>query len=66
MVILAILDKNGGCVAIDYQPEAHTPDPAYVSLLQITFLDFWWRPFHGQKSVGVSLGIIENGGFLSR
>jgi hypothetical protein len=27
-------------------------------------LDFWWRPFHGQKSVGVSLGIIENGGFL--
>jgi hypothetical protein len=22
MVVLAILDKNGGCVAIDYQPEA--------------------------------------------
>jgi hypothetical protein len=24
-------------------------------------LDFWWRPFLGQKSVGVSIGIIENG-----
>jgi hypothetical protein len=24
-------------------------------------LDFWWRPFVGQKSVGVSFGIIENG-----
>jgi hypothetical protein len=27
-------------------------------------LDFWWRPFLGQKSVGVSRGSIENGGFL--
>jgi hypothetical protein len=56
MVVLAILDKNRGCVSIDYQPEAHTLDP--------TFFDFWWRPFLGQKSVGVSLGSIENGGFL--
>jgi hypothetical protein len=29
--------------------------PRYVSLPYITFLDFWWRPFLGQKSVGVSL-----------
>jgi hypothetical protein len=32
MVVLAILDKNEGCVAIDYQTEAHTLDPTYVSL----------------------------------
>jgi hypothetical protein len=24
-------------------------------------LDFWWRPFLGQKSVRVTFGIIENG-----
>jgi hypothetical protein len=29
---MAIFDKNGGCVAIDHQPEAHTPHPTYVSL----------------------------------
>jgi hypothetical protein len=29
---MAIFDKNGGCVAIDHQPEAGTPHPAYVSL----------------------------------
>jgi hypothetical protein len=29
---MAIFDKNGGCVAIDYQPEARTPHPTYVSL----------------------------------
>src|SRR5688572_9396537 len=52
---MAIFDKNGGCVAIDHRPEAHTPHPTYVSLPYITFLDFWWRPFLGQKSVGVSL-----------
>jgi hypothetical protein len=27
----------------------------------MTFLDFWWRPFLGQKYVGVSLRYIENG-----
>jgi hypothetical protein len=29
---MAIFDKNGGCVAIDHLPEAHTPHPTYVSL----------------------------------
>jgi hypothetical protein len=29
---MAIFDKNGGCVAIDLQPEAHTPHYTYVSL----------------------------------
>jgi hypothetical protein len=24
--------ENGGCVAIDHRPEAHTPHPTYVSL----------------------------------
>jgi hypothetical protein len=45
--------KNVGCVAIDHRLEARTPHPTYVSLLLITFLDFWWSPFLGQKSVGV-------------
>jgi hypothetical protein len=54
-LLMAIFDKNGGCVAIDYRLEDHTPHPTYVSLPWITFLDFWWRPFLGQKSVGVSL-----------
>jgi hypothetical protein len=52
---MAIFDRNGGCVAIDHRPEARTPHPTYVSLPEITFLDFWWRPFLGEKSVGVSL-----------
>jgi hypothetical protein len=55
MGVHAIFDKNGGCVAIDHRPKASTPDPTYVSLAYITFLDLWWRPFLGQKSVGVSL-----------
>jgi hypothetical protein len=42
-------------VAIDHQLEAHTPQPTYVSLPYTIFLDLWWRPFFGQKSVGVSL-----------
>jgi hypothetical protein len=52
---MAISDKNGGCVAIDHRSEARTPQSTYVFLPYITFLDFWWRPFLGQKSVGVSL-----------
>jgi hypothetical protein len=35
--------------------ETLTPQPTYASLPEITFLDFWWRPFLGQKSIGVSL-----------
>jgi hypothetical protein len=42
-------------VAIYLQPEAHTPHYTYVFLPYITFLDLWWRPVLGQKSVGVSL-----------
>jgi hypothetical protein len=52
---MAIFERNGGCVAIDHQLEARTPHPTYVSLPEITLLDFWWRPFVGEKSVGVSL-----------
>jgi hypothetical protein len=50
---MAIFYKNEGSVAIDHRPKAHTLDPTYVPLPQITFLDFWWRPFLGQISVGV-------------
>jgi hypothetical protein len=55
MVVHAIFDKNGGYVAIDHRPDARMPHPTYVSLPLITFLDFWWRPFLVQKSIGVSL-----------
>jgi hypothetical protein len=55
MVLHAIFDKNGSCLAIDHQLKACTPHPMYVSLPYITFLDFRWRPFLGQKSVGISL-----------
>jgi hypothetical protein len=37
LVVHAIFDKNGGCVAIDHRPDAHTPHPTYVSFLEITF-----------------------------
>jgi hypothetical protein len=59
MIVHAIFDKNGGCVAIDDRPVTRTPHPTYVSLPYVTFLDFWWRPFLGQKSK--AFGIIENG-----
>jgi hypothetical protein len=55
MVVHVIFHKSVGCVAIDHRPEARTLDPTYVSWPYITIFDFWWRPFLGQKSVGVSL-----------
>src|SRR5688572_32183612 len=55
MVVHSIFNKNRCWVAFDRQPEARTPFPTYVSLPSITFLDFWWRPFLSEKSVGVSL-----------
>jgi hypothetical protein len=62
---MAIFDKNGGCVAIDHRPEARTPHPTYVSLPKITFLDLWWIPFLGQKSVGVSLRYYRKWSFMA-
>jgi hypothetical protein len=53
--------QNGGCVAINHWPESRSPHPTYVSLPQITLLDFWWRPFLGRKSVGVSHQYYWNG-----
>jgi hypothetical protein len=32
MVIHGYFRQNGGCVAIDLRPEAHTPHYTYVSL----------------------------------
>jgi hypothetical protein len=58
MVVHAIFDKNGGCVAIDLHPDAHTSHPTYLSFPYIIFLDFRWRPFHGQKSVGVKPSVL--------
>jgi hypothetical protein len=55
MVVHGNFRQNGGCVAIDHRPEARTLYPTYVFLPLITFLDFWWRLFLGQESVGVSL-----------
>jgi hypothetical protein len=52
---MAILDKNVCCVAINHRLEARSSHPTYVSFPQVTILDFGWRPFLGQKSVGVSL-----------
>src|SRR5690242_21676552 len=53
--LMAIFIKNGGCVAIYHRLEAHDRQSVYYSLTLVTFLDFWWRQFLGQKSVGVSL-----------
>src|SRR5688572_7243047 len=47
--LMAIFIKNGGCVAIDHRPDAHTPHPTYGSLPENTYLDFWCRPFLGQN-----------------
>jgi hypothetical protein len=61
MVVHAIFDKNMSCVAIDHRQEARTPHPTYVSMPYITFLDFWWRQFIGEKSIMLAFSIIENG-----
>jgi hypothetical protein len=58
---MVIFDKNGGCVAINHRTETLSLLPTYVSLLKVTFLDFWWRPFLGQKSYVLAFCIIENG-----
>jgi hypothetical protein len=65
MVVHAIFDKNSGFVTIDHRPKAHTPHPTYVSLLKITFLDFWWRPFLGQKSIRASLQYYWKWSFMA-
>jgi hypothetical protein len=62
---MTIFDKNGGCVAIDLRPEAHTPHYTYVSLPYITLFDFWWRPFLGKKSVGVSFWYYWKWSFMA-
>jgi hypothetical protein len=54
-----------GCVAIDHRPEARTPHPTYVSLPLVTFLDFWWRLFLGQKSEGISLWYYLKWSFMA-
>jgi hypothetical protein len=63
--VMAIFDKNRGCVAIDHRPEARKPHPTYVSLPYITFFDFWWRPFLGQKSEFVSLRYYWKWSFMA-
>jgi hypothetical protein len=62
---MAIFDKNEGCVAIDNRPYARTPHPTYISLPYMTFFDFWWRPFVGKKSIGVSLQFYRKLSFMA-
>jgi hypothetical protein len=65
MVVHGYFRQNGGCVAIYLEPEAHTPHYTYVFLPYITFLDLWWRPFLGQKSVRVSLRYYRKWSFMA-
>jgi hypothetical protein len=65
MVVHAIFEKNGDCVAIDHWLEARTPHPTYVFLPKVTFLDFWWRPFLRQKPIGVSLWYYWKWSFMA-
>jgi hypothetical protein len=65
LLFLAIFDKNGGCVATDHRLETRTRHPTYVFLPSVTFLDFLWRPFLGQKSVGVSLQYYWKWSFMA-
>jgi hypothetical protein len=65
MVVHNIFDKNEGCVAINRRPESRTPDTTYVYFSYITFLDFWWRLFLGQKSVVVSLRYYLKWSFMA-
>jgi hypothetical protein len=59
MLVHAIFDKTGGCVAVSSTRGSYTS--TYVCLPWIAFFDFRWRPFLGQKFVGVILRFIENG-----
>jgi hypothetical protein len=58
---MAIFDKNGGCVAIYHQPEAHTPHPhmfpCYRSHSWISSGDH----FLVKNLYMLAFGIIENG-----
>jgi hypothetical protein len=58
---MAILDKNRGCVDIDHRPEAHTPNPTYVSFPKATFLDILWSHFLVKNQLVLAFSIIENG-----
>jgi hypothetical protein len=55
IVVHGYFGKEWGYVAIAHRPEALTCHPINVSLPYVIFLDFWWRQFLGQKSIGVSL-----------
>jgi hypothetical protein len=61
MVVHTIFDKNGGCVAIDHWPEAHTPHPhmfpCHISHSWISGGDH----FLVKNSLVLAFGIIENG-----
>ena len=62
---MAIFDKNGGCVAIDHRPDAHTPHPTYVSLHRSHHRLHSWisgaNHFLVKNSYVLAFGIIENG-----
>jgi hypothetical protein len=49
------LAKIAGHNPIDHEWESSITYPTHVSLTKTTIFGFWWRPFIGQKSLGVSL-----------
>jgi hypothetical protein len=64
MVVLAILDKNEDCVAIDFNQRLIHLTPHMFPCHRSHSWILGGGHFLAKKSVGVSLGIIENGGFL--
>src|SRR5688572_8156048 len=54
-LFMIIFVKEGGLVAIDLRPKAIKLNTTNVSFQKLPFLNLWWRPFLGQKSICVSL-----------
>ena len=58
---MAILIKNGGCMAIYHRPEARTPHPTYVSWHRSHSWISGGDHFLVKNSYVLAFGIIENG-----
>ena len=58
---MAIFDKNGGCVAIDHQPEARTPHPHMFPCHRSHSWISGGDHFLGKNPNVLAFGIIENG-----
>jgi hypothetical protein len=58
---MAIFDKNGGCVAIDHRPEAHTPHPHMFPCHRSHSWISSGDHFLVKNPNVLAFGIIENG-----